>query len=332
MDVVAIAAALGLAFVLGISDAPNATAALVASRAGGWRAAITFSFVLHLVGALVGGTAVAVTINGLVSVPQDDVAPVYAAACLAAIVFVACAARVGIPSSATYGVVGGLAGAGVAAGGWDALRWGGISGLRPHGMLAVVAALVVSPLLGLATGFVLRVVLGRGLRRGTRRLLGPVRGGVWVAAGAVAVSDGLNDGQKATGLAAGVLVAAGTLSSFSIPFWLRGSAAILLALGTAIGGGRVIRRVGTGYYRPDPVDVLAAETSGAGIIFAAAAGGFPVSTTQTVTAAFVGVGADRHPRHVRWVGVAQTISTWVITVPACAALAALLFACARLVT
>jgi PiT family inorganic phosphate transporter len=146
------------------------------------------------------------------------------------------------------------------------------------------------------------------------------------------VSDGLNDGQKATGLAAGVLVAAGTLSSFAIPFWLRATAALLLALGTAIGGGRVIRRVGTGYYRPDSVDVLAAEASGAGVIFGAAAAGLPVSTTQTVTAAFVGVGADRHRRHVRWVGVAQTLSTWLITVPACAALAALFFACATLVT
>jgi len=332
VDVVAIAAALGLAFVLGISDAPNATAALVASRAAGWRGAIAFSFTLHLLGALLGGTAVALTMNGLVSVGKDDVAPVYASASLAAILFVAAAARFGIPSSATYGVIGGLAGAAVAADGWGAIRWGGVSGVHPHGMLAVVGALIVSPLLGVACGLGMQAVLRRSLRRGTRRLLGPVRGGVWLAAGAVAVSDGLNDGQKATGLAAGVLVAAGTLSSFSIPVWLRVSAAVLLALGTAVGGGRVIRRVGTGYYRPDSVDVLAAEASGAGVIFGAAAVGVPVSTTQTVTAAFVGAGADRHPRHVRWVAVAQTLSTWVVTVPACAAIAALLFACASLVT
>jgi len=332
VDVVAIVAALGLAFVLGISDAPNATAALVASRAAGWRAAIAFSFVFHLLGALLAGTAVALTIDGLVSVDAGDVPAVYGAACLAAIAFVSVGARRGIPTSATYGVIGGLVGAAVAARGWSAIEWGGVDGLRPHGVAGVLLGLVLSPILGVAAGLLLRGALARALRRGTRRLLGPVRGAVWLAAGSVALSDGMNDGQKAMGLAAGVLVATGRLSSFSIPFWLRGTTALALALGTALGGGRVIRRVGTGYFRPDPVDVLAAEVSGAGVIFGAAAVGAPVSTSETVTAAFVGVGADRHPRHVRWAGVFHTVSAWAITVPTCAALAALLFACARLVT
>jgi inorganic phosphate transporter, PiT family len=330
VDVVAIAAALGLAFVLGISDAPNATAALVASRAAGWRGAIAFSFVLHLLGALLAGTAVALTIDGLVSADADDVSAVYGAACLAAIAFVSVGARRGIPTSATYGMIGGLVGAGVAAGGWGAINWGGMDGWRPHGVVGVLFGLVLSPILGVAAGFVLRSVLAHALRSGTRRLLDPVRGAVWLAAGSVALSDGMNDGQKAMGLATGVLVATGRLSSFSIPFWVRGTTALALALGTALGGGRVIRRVGTGYYRPDPVDVLAAEISGAGVIFGAAAVGAPVSTSETVTAAFVGVGADRHPRHVRWAGVFHTVSAWAVTVPACAALAALLFACARL--
>jgi len=332
VDVVAIAAALGLAFVLGISDAPNATAALVASRAAGWRAAITFSFVFHFAGALLAGTAVALTIDGLVAVGASDVPFVYASACVAAIAFVSVGARRGIPTSATYGVIGGLVGAGVAADGWGAVNWGGMNGLRPHGVVGVLIGLALSPVLGVAGGFLLRSGLTRALGRGTRRLLAPVRGAVWVAAGAVALSDGVNDGQKAMGLAAGVLVATGRLSSFSIPFWVRASAALALALGTAFGGGRVIRRVGTGYFRPDPVDVLAAEVSGAGVIFGAAAVGAPVSTSETVTAAFVGVGADRHPRHVRWSGVFHTVSAWVVTVPTCALLAALLFTCARLLT
>jgi len=331
VDVVAIAAALGLAFALGISDAPNATSALVASRAAGWRAAIAFSFAFHLLGALVGGTAVAMTINGIVNVNADDLSSVYAAACLAAIAFVSTAARHGIPSSATYGVVGGLAGAALAAGGWNAIRWGGFHDFRPYGMIGTLGGLVLSPVLGVCVGFAVRGVLGRALRSGTRRLLGPVRGAVWCAAGSVALSDGVNDGQKAMGLGAGVLVATGRLSAFSIPFWLRAVTALALALGTAVGGGRVIRRVGTGYFRPDSVDVLAAEASAAGVIFGAAALGAPVSTAETVTASFVGVGADRHPRHVRWVGVVHTLSAWAITVPVCAALGAALFLCARLI-
>ena len=331
MDVVAIAAALGLAFALGVSDAPNASAALVVSRAAGWRSALAFSFVFHALGALAGGTAVAVTVSSLVHVHAGKATSAYAAAALAAVGFVVVAARRGIPASATYGLVGGLIGAGLVAGGWGAIHWGGFHGLRPIGLIGALVGLVVSPLLGVGCGWTLRALLARSLRRGTRRLLRPVRGGIWVAAAAVALSDGANDGQKSMGLVVAVLLATGSLDHFGVPTWVRVAAALALALGTAVGGGRVIRRVGTGYFRPSPVDALAAQLAAAGVIFAAAVLGAPVSTSETVTASVVGVGADRHPRHVRWAGVAETVSAWAITVPACAALGALLYACARLI-
>src|SRR5262249_38181680 len=111
VDAVAIVAALALAFVLGVSDAPNATAALVPARAAPWHVALLFSAVLHAVGALLGGTAVALTVSRLLSVPHADVSAAFAAGCLATIVFAASAAHVGIPTSATYGLVGGLVGA-----------------------------------------------------------------------------------------------------------------------------------------------------------------------------------------------------------------------------
>jgi PiT family inorganic phosphate transporter len=330
VEVVAVAAALGLAFVLGVSDAPNATAAIVVSRAAGWGPALAFSSVLHAAGVLAGGTAVAVTINGLVHVPRGDVSYVYAAGGTASIAFVLVAQRLSIPSSATYGLVGGLVGAGLVASGHHAIHWGGFTGGRPEGVIGVAVSLVLSPAFGVAGGMLVRAGIGRVLARGTRRLLGPVRGGIWLAAGAVAVSDGLNDGQKAMGLATGALVASGSLATFSIPLWLRGAVAASLALGTAIGGGRIIRRVATGYFRPTPVDALAAEIAAASVIFGAAAIGAPVSTSETVAAGVVGVGADRHPRHVRWAGVAATLSAWLVTVPSCAALGALLFGCANL--
>ena len=332
MDAVAIAVALGLAFVLGISDAANASAALVVSRAARWRTALTFSFVFHALGALAGGTAVAATVSTLIRVQPDLVPSAYAAAALAAVGFVTVAAHRGLPASSTYGLIGGLVGAGLVAGGFGAIHWGGLHGLRPVGILGALVGLVLSPLLGLSFGALLRKLLTRSLRRGTRRILGPVRGGIWIAAAFVAVSDGANDGQKAMGLATATLFATGSIDRFRIPLWVRIAAAAALALGTAVGGGRVIRKVGTGYFRPTAIDALTAQVSAAGVMLGAAFLGAPVSTSETVAASVVGVGADRHPRHVRWAAVAETLSAWVITIPTCMMLGALLYVCARLVT
>jgi inorganic phosphate transporter, PiT family len=332
VDVVAIGAALGLAFVLGISCAPNAASALVASRAAPWRAALGYSFLLHTLGALMAGTAVALTIAGLVSVPDDEVPTVYASGCTATIAFVAAAARLGLPTSATHGMIGGLAGAAVVAGGVDAVTWGGLDGIHPVGVLGVLAALVVTPIVGVAAGWASRRLAVRALSRGTRRMLGPVRGGIWVAAGAVALTDGTNDGQKAMGVAATTLLATGAIDRFEIPPAVRWCVAIVFGLGTVVGGGRVVRRVSRGYFRPTPVDSLASQTSAAAVILGSTVVGAPVSTSTVVTAAVVGVGADRHPRHVRWAGVADTISAWFLTIPVCAILGALLYACASLVS
>jgi len=330
VEVVAVAAALGLAFVLGVSDSANAAAAIVVSRAADWRSAIAYSSLLHAVGVLAGGTAVAVTINGLVHVARGDVSGVYAAGGMAAIAFVLAAGRLGVPASATYGLVGGLAGAASLAAGSGAIHWGGIVGGRPTGVLGVAIGLVLSLALGLAGGYLVRGAMGRMLARATRRWLAPVRGGIWLAAGLVAVSDGLNDGQKAMGIGAGALLASGSLTTFSIPLWLRASVAVALGLGNAIGGARIIRRVAIGYYRPGSVDALSAELAAAGVIFGAAALGTPVSTSETVAASVVGVGADRHPRHVRWAAVAATVSAWAITVPSCAVLGAVVYSCESL--
>jgi PiT family inorganic phosphate transporter len=331
VDVVAIAAALGLAFVLGLSDAPNATSALVAARAAPWHVALVFSFALHTLGALLGGTAVALTVAQLVHVPEHDVASAFAAGCLAAVVFGAVSARIGIPTSATYGMVGGLVGAALVAGSGD-VHWGGFDGVRPEGVLGTLAGLIVSPVVGTSAGWLGRRLLARGDARATRRMLGPLRGGIWVTAGLVAVSDGTNDGQKAMGVMAAVLLAKGSLDRFEVPLWVRVCVALALALGTVVGGGRVVRRVSRGYYRPQPLDSLAAQTSAAGVILGAAALGAPVSTSTVVASAVVGVGADRSPRHVRWSVVFQTVSAWFVTVPVCGLLGAALFACARLVT
>ncbi len=328
MAVVAVVAAVGLAFVFGTSDAPHPSSALNAARAAPWHAALAFSFALHAAGALAGGTAVALTMTTLVHVPPHDLPSVVASACVAPIVFVAAAARLGIPTSTTYGLVAGLVGSALVVGGH--IHWGGLHGVRPYGVLGTLAGIVISPVVGVGVGWAARRLIVRATARATRRMLGPVRAAIWVTAGLVALSDGTNDGQKAMGVGAAVLVATGSMKRFDIPLWLRAAVAVALALGTALGSGRVVRRVGRGYYRPGPVDSLAAQASSAAVILGTAALGAPVSTSTVVAASVVGAGADRHPRHVRWEGVAQTISAWFVTVPVCGLLAAALAACARL--
>jgi PiT family inorganic phosphate transporter len=156
-----------------------------------------------------------------------------------------------------------------------------------------------------------------------------VRGGIWAGAALVALSDGTNDGQKAMGLVAGILVASGSLSEFAVPTWTRAAVAVVLALGTVLGGRRLVKTVGRGFYRGGPMDSLGSQASAAGVIFGAGALGFPVSTSTVVASGVVGAGLDRRPRHVRWHAVAHTLWAWVVTVPACIGLGALFFLATR---
>lgn len=332
MEVAAIVIALGFAFMLGVSDAPNASAALVGSRTATYRAAIAFSFVFHAAGAFIGGTAVAVTITGLIDVADGEVPAAYAAGGLAAIAFVTVATRMSIPTSASFGLVGGLAGAALVAGGTGAVVWGGLDGFHPKGTFGVLIGLAVSPLVGIAAAWLLRRLLDLGLRRATRRVLGPIRAGIWTGAALVALSDGTNDGQKAMGLIAGVLVATGSLGELGIPLWTRAAVAVTLALGTALGGRRLIQTVGRGIYRGGATDGLGSQASAAGVIFGSGALGFPVSTSTVVASSVIGSGIDRRPRHVRWHTVGRTVSAWAITIPACAGLGALFFLVTRAVS
>jgi PiT family inorganic phosphate transporter len=325
VEALAVALALGFAFVLGVSDAPNASSMLIGTKTASYRSAMAFSFTFHAAGAFLGGTAVAVTIAQLVDVAPGDVPATFGAASLAAILLVTVGARLGIPVSASVGLVGGLVGAALVAGGASSVDWGGFGGWRPHGVAGILAGLVLSPLVGIGGAWLVRRAIDLILRRATRRLLRPVRGGIWLGAALVGLSDGTNDGQKAMGLIAGTLVAAGSLDAFDVPLWVRASAGLVLAAGTALGGRRIVRRVGRGFYRGGPLDGLGAQSSAAGVIFGCTALGLPISTSAVVASSIVGVGLDRRPRHVRWAAYGNTVSAWAITIPACLALGALFF-------
>lgn len=329
LAIAAFAVVVGFALMLGVSDAPNASASLIAARATSYRGAMLFAFVFHVAGGMLAGQAVALTMVTLVHVAPAQVAGTYLAGGVATICFTLLATRRGIPVSASIGLVGGLAGAAAVVGGWDAVGWGGLHGWRPYGVLGTLAAVVVSPVLGALVAAVLRRGLEPVAQRATRRSLRPLRGLIWITAGLVALADGSNDGQKAMGLATGLLVAGGAISTFAVPIWVTAMVAVVLAAGTAVGGRQIVRTVSSRFYRGGPLDGLAAQAGSALTILAASYAGAPVSTSTIVASGMVGVGAARRRHHVQWPTVSMVVTAWIVTVPACALIGAGLVALER---
>lgn len=316
----ALAVVIVFAFMLGVSDAPNASAALIVSRAAPYRSAMVFSFVAHAAGGLLAGQAVALTMASLVHVPPSQLPDTYLAGGVASLAFTLFLTRRGVPVSASIALVGGLAGAAAAESGWQAVGWGGFHGIRPYGVVGTLVAIAVSPVLGSLAAAGLRRGLGMVLHRASRDVMRSLRWAIWLTSGLVGLADGSNDGQKAMGLATALLVAAGSLPSFAVPFWVAALVAVTLATGTAVGGRRVIHTVSSRLYRGGPLDGLAAQSASAAVILGAGWLGAPVSTSTVVASGMIGVGVARRRRHVHWPTVRSVISAWVITVPTCAVL------------
>ncbi len=317
--VLAIVMAMAFDVTNGFHDSANSVAALVATRAATPGQALAVASAGHLAGPLLVGTAVADTVGGVVHlVPHETVAAV-GAALTAAIVWNLVTWRFGLPSSSSHALIGGLVGAAVAAGGLVGVNWGGFDHGRPVGVAAVLAGLAISPLLGVvvaAAGIALAHRLLRRARNGVNRV---VRRGEWVTASALAFSHGANDAQKTMGVVALLLLATGHLSSFYVPIWVRLLAAGCLTLGTALGGWRIVRTVGSGVYRMTPLDGLVSQGSSAAVILAGAAVGAPVSTTHVVASSVVGVGMQQRIHHVHWAVVREIGAAWLITLPISAA-------------
>jgi inorganic phosphate transporter, PiT family len=331
LGVAALVVVVGFAFVLGVSDAPNASAVLIATRTASYRNAMAFSFMASAAGGLLAGEAVALTMTGLVHVSAAELPGTYLAGGVASLAFTVLMTRRGVPVSASIALVGGLAGAALARAGWGAVGWGGLRGVHPYGVIGTLVAIFLSPLLGGFAAAGMRRLLGRLLPRASRETERALRGTIWLTAGLVGLADGSNDGQKAMGLATALLVAARTIRTFAVPFWVTALVAFVLATGTAAGGRRIVRTVSSRFYRGGLLDGLAAQSASAAVILGAAALGAPVSTSTVVTSGMVGVGAARRRRHVRWPTVRRVVSAWALTVPACALVGGALVGLGRLI-
>jgi PiT family inorganic phosphate transporter len=319
----AVGLAVAFAFTNGVHDASNAIAALVATRAARPGQAVAMAAVCNMLGPLLVGTAVANTIAGIVTVEGADGVAIIGAGLLAAVLWNTFTWALGLPSSSGHALVGGLVGAGLAASGAGAIRWGGLDGLRPVGVLGTLVALAVSPVLGGLAALVVIRGLRAAARRATRRWSGPTRATEWGMSAALAFSHGANDAQKSVGVIAALLLADGRVSGLESPTWAEAVCALALTAGTALGGWRIVATVGRRIYRIHELDAVATQTASAGVILGASLLGAPVSTTQVVASSVVGVGGGRARwHHVHWATVRLMAAGWVFTLPATAALAA----------
>ena len=307
---------LGLAvlfdYVNGFHDTANAIATSVSTRALRPDHAILMSATANFVGALTG-TAVAKTIStGIATTPEGAEGQIIVAAALVgAITWDLITWRLGIPSSSSHALIGGLIGAVIAASGTGALKLDGILG-------KVVLPLFSSPVLGVLVGFTLMVVLFNVFRRvHPRKLNDRFRRLQVLSAAYMAFSHGSNDAQKTMGIMTLALIAGGILPhDAKIPLWVILLAASAISLGTAAGGWRIIRTMGQRVVKLDPVHGFAAETTAATIILGASSFGMPVSTTHVISSAIMGVGSSDRFSAVRWGVAGNIIVAWILTIPA----------------
>jgi PiT family inorganic phosphate transporter len=319
----AVSFALVFALTNGFHDAANAIATLVATRGARPGQAVVLSGVFNMLGALLVGTAVADTIAGIVTVTGADAVAVIGSGVFGAVVWNLLTWWRGLPSSSAHALVGGLVGSALAAVGGGAVHWGGFDGWKPVGVLGVLVALALSPVVGLVAGAVLIRLDRRALRRATRRVGEPIRFGEWGMSAALSFSHGANDAQKAMGVIAALLLAAGRVHTLTVPLWSKFACGAALTLGTLLGGWRIVYTVGRGIVRLAPLDAFASQTAATVVILPASYAGAPVSTTHIVASSVVGIGAGRRRwRHVRWSVVRAMGLAWLLTLPASAVLGA----------
>lgn len=309
-------------YINGFHDTANAIATSVSTRAlkPGW--AIAMSAAANFVGALTG-TEVAKTVgSGLIqSQAESGVAGqvLVAAALVGAIAWNLFTWRLGIPSSSSHALIGGLLGSAAAAAGIGSWQIDGIVG-------KVLLPLVTSPIIGAILALAFMILIFNVFRRFNPHFMNDLFRRLQVLSAAyMAFSHGSNDAQKTMGIMTLALVEAGVLTEFKVPLWVIIVAASAISLGTAAGGWRIIKTMGTRVVKLDPVHGFAAETTAATVIFGASHFGMPVSTTHVISSAIMGTGASDRFKSVRW-GVARNIGiAWVLTIPASGLVAALAY-------
>ena len=313
-----IAVALLFDFLNGLHDAANSIATIVSTRVLRPQYAVLWAAFFNFIAFLFFGLHVATTIGtGIVDASVVDPRVVFGAL-MGAIAWNLITWSLGIPSSSSHALIGGLVGAGAAKAGFGAVVWSGLG--------KTAAAIVLSPLLGFLLALLLTLIVSWIFVRATPYAVDNIfRHLQFVSASLYSLGHGGNDAQKTMGIIAVLLYSQGQIGEFHVPFWVVIACQAAMGLGTLFGGWRIVHTMGSRITRLTPVQGFSAETGGAITLFLATWLGVPVSTTHTITGAIIGVGAARRVSAVRWNVTTNIVVAWVITMPAAALVGALFY-------
>jgi PiT family inorganic phosphate transporter len=309
---------IALAVVFGVMngyvDSSSMVATVIASRALSPRLALGLSALAGFLGPFLFGTAVAATVGANLLVPSAITSQALLSALGAAILWNLLSARLGIPSSSTHALIGGLLGAGLFAGGADTVR--------TQGLAVTLLALFTSPPIGLVAGYLVMRLAVWFSWDATPRANNFFRRGQVLTVFALALVHGGNDGQKSMGVMTLGLLTVGFISAFRVPLWVVTLSALAMGCGSFFGAWRVIRTVGGGIIRIRPIHGFSSLLSSAIVVLAATLAGGPVTSTQVLSTAIMGVGSAERLGKVRWEVGRDLLVSWVLTIPATAAVSA----------
>lgn len=310
--------ALAFDFINGFHDTANAIATCIATRSLSPRIAIIMSAFLNFVGAMVS-TGVAKTIGGeIVTSPQMVDSTVLIAALFAAIVWNLFTWKIGMPSSSSHALIGGVLGAVTISYGTGAING--------NGVFMIVLGFIASPVIAMFSGYVIMTLLFILFRNVGRSKVNYISLHIQsLSAAVMAFSHGSNDAQKCMGIITLALLSGGYIGELEVPFLVKIACAFAMCAGTSVGGWRIIRTVGNKIFRLEPVNGLAADINSALTIFTATFLHLPVSTTHVVTGSIMGVGWAKRFRAVHWNVAYSMVGAWVMTIPSTAAVGALVY-------
>lgn len=307
----------------GFQDGSSVTASAIASRAMTPLQAILLVASFELLGAFLGGSAVSGTIQGITSWPRRvDLLPVLASGLLAAILWNYITRFLRLPSSSTHALVGGILGALYAGGGANYIIWGSPGFIiHPTGVWKVIITLFLSPLVGFAAGFAALSILRTLLLKATMKVNRPLKTLQWMATAMLAFGHGANDPQKSMAIIMLSLQAIGWVATPDSPFYVRLGTGLAMALGVAALAPQIVRRVGTGIYKLRILHGLSAEVASAAVVLTGSLTGGPVSASQVVSSAVMGVGSAHRIKGVHWLVAKDMLLAWFLTIPCAAILA-----------